>query len=105
MDTAVYNNLKNLDIRCILFDLDNTLIETRKADSAACAKIADVLINKYKVNLETATSICSNFLTSFRKCPENTLMGLDTWRTLLWSNALGQEFQHHAGIFKKCFYF
>lgn len=67
MDTAVYNNLKHLDIRCILFDLDNTLIETRKADSAACAKVRLFLTENtynqivYVLNLLGSIS-CSSIL-------------------------------------------
>ncbi|KAL1514021.1 hypothetical protein ABEB36_003349 [Hypothenemus hampei] len=83
-------------IKCILFDLDNTLIETRKADERACKKIADVLKLKYDLTNEEALSISTKFLRNFRKCPENTHMDLDEWRTYLWSQALGEKHRKHA---------
>ncbi|XP_030763420.1 N-acylneuraminate-9-phosphatase isoform X2 [Sitophilus oryzae] len=64
--------------------------------------IANDLRNRYQISKDKATSICTSFLKNFRQCPENTLMNLDTWRTLLWSQALGEQFRHDADkIYKK----
>ncbi|XP_066262295.1 N-acylneuraminate-9-phosphatase isoform X2 [Euwallacea similis] len=84
-------------IKCILFDLDNTLIETREADAKVCEKIAKDLKLKYSLSNEEATSMAANFLSNFRRCPENKLMSLDEWRTHLWSQALGEKYQEDAG--------
>ncbi|XP_019758831.2 N-acylneuraminate-9-phosphatase isoform X2 [Dendroctonus ponderosae] len=89
-------NQNQAEIKCILFDLDNTLIETRKADTRVCEKIANELRVKFNVTHDEANSISSSFLSNFRKCPENTLMSLDKWRTYLWSQALGDKYQQYA---------
>ncbi|XP_018334145.1 uncharacterized protein LOC108743175 isoform X4 [Agrilus planipennis] len=75
-------------ISSILFDLDNTLIATRKGDKLACNKLSEVLWEKYAIPLDVAASVCASFLRAFRKCPENTEMGLHEWRRLLWAKAL-----------------
>ncbi|XP_066262294.1 N-acylneuraminate-9-phosphatase isoform X1 [Euwallacea similis] len=85
-------------IKCILFDLDNTLIETREADAKVCEKIAKDLKLKYSLSNEEATSMAANFLSNFRRCPENKLMSLDEWRTHLWSQALGEKYQEDADL-------
>ncbi|KAH1007837.1 hypothetical protein HUJ04_005024 [Dendroctonus ponderosae] len=58
--------------------------------------IANELRVKFNVTHDEANSISSSFLSNFRKCPENTLMSLDKWRTYLWSQALGDKYQQYA---------
>ncbi|XP_066142502.1 N-acylneuraminate-9-phosphatase isoform X2 [Euwallacea fornicatus] len=96
-DISMDKNKEISLIKCILFDLDNTLIETREADARVCEKIAKDLILKYSLSNEEATSMAANFLSNFRRCPENKLMSLDQWRTHLWSQALGEKYQEDAG--------
>lgn len=35
---------ENSDVSAIFFDLDNTLIQTRKGDSRACNKVCNIFI-------------------------------------------------------------
>ncbi|XP_018334142.1 N-acylneuraminate-9-phosphatase isoform X2 [Agrilus planipennis] len=50
--------------------------------------LSEVLWEKYAIPLDVAASVCASFLRAFRKCPENTEMGLHEWRRLLWAKAL-----------------
>lgn len=86
----------NGEILAIFFDLDNTLISTRKADSLACNKLIEILWEKYAIPLETAQLVCNTFLKSFRKCPARDPMDLDTWRILLWTQALGDQYNKYS---------
>ncbi|XP_072388059.1 N-acylneuraminate-9-phosphatase [Diabrotica undecimpunctata] len=81
-------------IEAIFFDLDNTLIQTRKADEKTCDKIREILIKHYSVSLEKANKICKRYLKMFRQCPENSAMDLHEWRILLWKEALGDKYIH-----------
>lgn len=78
-------------ISAILFDLDNTLIETRKADIITCQKISEILTREMDIPVLDAKKSCDNFLRRFRRCPENPRMPLDEWRLLLWIEALGED--------------
>ncbi|XP_062555463.1 zinc finger protein 79-like isoform X1 [Armigeres subalbatus] len=75
-------------ITTILFDLDNTLIPTRKGDAKACGKIADLLHNEYKLPRNVSTAVSTTFLTSYRRCPDNLDLPLAQWRTQMWEDAL-----------------
>jgi N-acylneuraminate-9-phosphatase len=84
-------------ISAILFDLDNTLIATRKADKQTCTKLAQLLWEKWAVPLDLAVAASKAYLRAFRKCPENLSMSLDAWRRLLWTQALGDQYNKFAG--------
>ncbi|KAK4884234.1 hypothetical protein RN001_000505 [Aquatica leii] len=58
--------------------------------------LSEILKEKYGVSSNSAVLICNGFLRAFRKCPENVNMDLDEWRHLLWSEALGVEYQNLA---------
>lgn len=89
-------------LRAIFFDLDNTLISTRKADKLACNKISEILTKDYNISLENSNSACSLFLKKFRKCPQNPAMDLDKWRHLLWYEVLDDEQKQFSNdIYKK----
>ncbi|XP_044013307.1 N-acylneuraminate-9-phosphatase isoform X1 [Aphidius gifuensis] len=91
---ASYCGRNNLVITTIFFDLDNTLIETRKGDNLACKKLTEELMQLYQVDSDTSTKITSTYLKQFRKCPDNSAYDLDTWRTTLWSKALGDKYSY-----------
>lgn len=52
---------------------------------------------KYAVPLEMASGACKSYLRAFRKCPENLSMNLDSWRLMLWSQSLGDQYGKLAG--------
>ncbi|XP_019881920.1 N-acylneuraminate-9-phosphatase [Aethina tumida] len=79
-------------LRAIFFDLDNTLIETRKADNLAITKLSKTLKDKYSV----PTEACKHYLKEFRLCPDNPRTDLDSWRKYLWSQALGDEYNKYT---------
>ncbi|KAL6425556.1 hypothetical protein ACFW04_009599 [Cataglyphis niger] len=83
-------------LNAIFFDLDNTLVETRKADSQACRKLAEELTRNYGIPEEASAKITSAYLKQFRKCPDNVTLTLDAWRTILWSKALGDKYSSLA---------
>ncbi|CAG9860752.1 unnamed protein product [Phyllotreta striolata] len=88
---------RNINKVCaIFFDLDNTLIETRKADEQTCNKLLEILYKQFLLPRDSAKEICNKYLKLFRKCPENCSMGLHEWRQLLWAKALGENHQHLA---------
>ncbi|XP_012285421.1 N-acylneuraminate-9-phosphatase [Orussus abietinus] len=89
------NNL-SIAITTILFDLDNTLIETRKGDNLTCRKLADELTQQYGIPQEASCKITASYLKYFRKCPDNSAFPLDAWRTSLWSKALGEKYGYLA---------
>ncbi|CAL8092446.1 unnamed protein product [Orchesella dallaii] len=85
-------------ISAILFDLDNTLIETRKADTITCQKISEIMTREMDIPVLDAKKACDTFLRRFRRCPENPRMQLDEWRLLLWIEALGEEYEDVAEV-------
>ncbi|XP_015610143.1 N-acylneuraminate-9-phosphatase [Cephus cinctus] len=84
------------DIGAIYFDLDNTLIETRKGDSLACRKLSEELTQQYGIPQEASSKITTTYLKQFRKCPDNASYTLDVWRTSLWSKAFGDKYSYLA---------
>ncbi|XP_063976519.1 N-acylneuraminate-9-phosphatase [Diachasmimorpha longicaudata] len=97
-------NDRSASITTILFDLDNTLIETRKGDSLACKQLTEELTQLYNVPQETALRITGNYLKQFRKCPDNPAYDLDTWRESLWSKALGKYSHVARKIYERWLY-
>lgn len=83
-------------ITTIFFDLDNTLIPTRKGDAKACSKVADYLIADHGVPRELATEAATSFLTALRRCPDNPNFPLVQWRTQMWSECLPAAWRHLA---------
>ncbi|KAL0110579.1 hypothetical protein PUN28_013873 [Cardiocondyla obscurior] len=80
----------------IFFDLDNTLVETRRADSQTCRKLTEELTLEYGIPEDASAKITATYLKQFRKCPDNATLTLDAWRTVLWSKALGHKYSHLA---------
>nr|XP_023022836.1 N-acylneuraminate-9-phosphatase [Leptinotarsa decemlineata] len=78
----------------IFFDMDNTIIPTRKADCQTMHELANILFHKYRIPEEEGKIVCFGYLHKFRECPENLSMDLDTWRQSLWAEALGENFKH-----------
>ncbi|XP_055903947.1 N-acylneuraminate-9-phosphatase [Eupeodes corollae] len=85
-----------LNISTLFFDLDNTLIPTRKGDSKACRKLGEQLESAYKFVPGEASQVTAKFLQSFRRCPDNPQTSLDSWRSYLWRDALPERFKHLA---------
>jgi len=83
-------------ISAILFDLDNTLIETRKADSITCHKVSETMTREYDIPSSVAKKAADTFLRRFRRCPENPRMPLDEYRLCLWIEALGEDYEDLA---------
>ncbi|XP_058119159.1 N-acylneuraminate-9-phosphatase-like [Anopheles ziemanni] len=84
-------------ISAIFFDLDNTLIATRKADAKACSKVADLLHQDHGFSREVANETATNYLTAFRRCPDNPDMALAQWRSQLWYDVLPGTHKQLAG--------
>lgn len=83
-------------VTAVFFDLDNTLVETRKADSQTCRKLAKELTEEYGIPENVAAKISASYLKIFRKCPDNASCTLDGWRRILWRKALGQKYSYLA---------
>lgn len=54
------------------------------------------LSEEYGIPQDSANKITSSYLKQFRKCPDNVALSLDTWRTSLWSRALGESYSYLA---------
>ncbi|XP_046995777.1 N-acylneuraminate-9-phosphatase isoform X1 [Schistocerca americana] len=96
---SMRTNIKDVSIRtrkvsAILFDLDNTLITTRKSDQLTCEKVSEYLQEEYDVPKSKAEAYTRIFLKNFQSCPENSDMSLDQWRLFLWTQALGSTYTH-----------
>ncbi|XP_014206468.1 N-acylneuraminate-9-phosphatase [Copidosoma floridanum] len=91
------DNGPKAELSALFFDLDNTLIETRRGDNLACRKLAEELYRDYQIPEDQAAKITSSYLKQFRKCPDNQVSSLESWRTQLWSRALGEK---HARLVK-----
>ncbi|RZB39034.1 N-acylneuraminate-9-phosphatase [Asbolus verrucosus] len=59
--------------------------------------LAQILWERWGVALEVASNVCKAYLRAFRKCPENLSMSLDSWRRMLWAQALGDQYNKLAG--------
>ncbi|XP_054010615.1 N-acylneuraminate-9-phosphatase [Hylaeus anthracinus] len=86
----------NVAVSAVFFDLDNTLIETRKGDNQTCRKLADELTQEYGIPEDVSVKLTATYLKLFRKCPDNVIYTLDVWRTTLWSKALGEKYSYLA---------
>ncbi|XP_045776242.1 N-acylneuraminate-9-phosphatase isoform X2 [Maniola jurtina] len=87
---------ENNDVSAIFFDLDNTLIQTRKGDSKACNKLVEVLEHQYGLPREAAAESASSFLRAFRARPDDDTYGIYEWPTHLWRNSLPKNYRHIA---------
>ncbi|XP_076233738.1 N-acylneuraminate-9-phosphatase [Calliopsis andreniformis] len=95
----------NGTVSAVFFDLDNTLIETRKADNQACRKLAEEITQEYDIPEDISTNITTTYLKLFRKCPDNVTYTLDVWRTTLWNKALGDQYSYLAkSIYERWLY-
>ncbi|KAI4812621.1 hypothetical protein KUCAC02_023991 [Chaenocephalus aceratus] len=52
-------------VKAILFDLDNTLIETSRAGAVAIQKTSELLKSSLGLDDDTVSSICDKFKLSF----------------------------------------
>ncbi|CAL7951204.1 unnamed protein product [Xylocopa violacea] len=86
----------NITISAVFFDLDNTLIETRKGDNQTCRKLAEELTQEYGIPEDVSIKITTTYLKLFRKCPDNVIHALDAWRITLWNKALGEKYAYLA---------
>ncbi|XP_047507093.1 N-acylneuraminate-9-phosphatase isoform X2 [Pieris napi] len=83
-------------VSAIFFDLDNTLIQTRKGDSKACNKLVEILHNEYGVPHDVATESGANFLRAFRARPDDESYAIHEWPAHLWRNCLPKNYRHIA---------
>ncbi|CAH2045594.1 unnamed protein product, partial [Iphiclides podalirius] len=87
---------ENCDVSAIFFDLDNTLIQTRKGDSRTCNKLVEILHHEYGLPRDVASESATTFLRSFRAQPDDESYALDEWPAHLWRNSLPKNFRHIA---------
>lgn len=58
--------------------------------------MAEELTQDYGIPEDVSVKITTTYLKLFRKCPDNTIYTLDTWRMTLWSKALGKKYLYLA---------
>ncbi|XP_072929977.1 N-acylneuraminate-9-phosphatase [Epargyreus clarus] len=85
---------ENCDVSAIFFDLDNTLIQTRKGDTKACNQLVEVMHHQYGMPRDVAVDSAANFLRAFRARPEDESYELNKWYELLWRNSLPKNYRH-----------
>ncbi|XP_059053422.1 N-acylneuraminate-9-phosphatase [Achroia grisella] len=91
---SVYS--ENNNVSAIFFDLDNTLIQTRKGDTKACNKLIEILQQQYGLPKDIADESATSFLRAFRARPDDDSFALDEWPTHLWCNSLPKNYRHIA---------
>ncbi|XP_045453136.1 N-acylneuraminate-9-phosphatase [Melitaea cinxia] len=91
---GIYEDDNN--VSAIFFDLDNTLIQTRKGDSKACSKLLEILEHQYGLSHEVAAESTSTFLRAFRARPDDESYAINEWPTHLWRNSLPKNYRHIA---------
>ncbi|KAM3962432.1 N-acylneuraminate-9-phosphatase [Aphomia sociella] len=87
---------ENNDVSAIFFDLDNTLIQTRKGDTRACNKLIEILQQQYGLSKDMAVESATTFLRAFRARPDDDSYALDEWPAHLWRNSLPKNYKHIA---------
>ncbi|XP_015928753.1 N-acylneuraminate-9-phosphatase [Parasteatoda tepidariorum] len=88
------------NVTTILFDLDNTLINTKGADRLACQQVSQYLQN-CGIRRSTAREVVDKFYNLIREQPHdpnNEDGDVDAWRVLLWKQALGPGLSTKASI-------
>ncbi|XP_076284111.1 N-acylneuraminate-9-phosphatase [Lasioglossum baleicum] len=58
--------------------------------------LAEELTEEYGIPEDVSVKITTLYLKLFRKCPDNMVYTLDTWRISLWSKALGEKYSYLA---------
>lgn len=64
-----------------------------------CPQLVEILQQQYGLPKDVAVESASNFLRTFRACPDDNSFALDEWHTHLWRNCLPKNFKH---ISSKC---
>jgi len=59
-------------------------------------QLTEELTREYGIPEDASAKITATYLKQFRKCPDNVILTLDAWRTILWSKALGHKYSHLA---------
>lgn len=79
------------NVTTILFDLDNTLINTKGADRLACEQVSQYL-QTYDIRRSKAQEAVTKFYNYVRETPQdpnNESADVDEWRLMLWKQSLG----------------
>ncbi|XP_065214358.1 N-acylneuraminate-9-phosphatase [Planococcus citri] len=84
------------NIKAILFDMDNTLINTRVGDNQTCEKLSYYLNENFNLDFEAAEKVTSKYLQLFRENPQSSDVSIYEWRLSLWKKALGPMYDHIA---------
>ncbi|XP_038072259.1 N-acylneuraminate-9-phosphatase-like [Patiria miniata] len=85
-------------VSAIIFDLDNTLIDTRNADYFAFKQVKHVLRSQYaEVDADDVVAAFKKYLAEAEKDP-NEVIPVDEWRTELWQRALNSHHPKDAAM-------
>lgn len=60
-------------------------------------QVQTILVEDHGIPEAEAVAITNKFLKNFRAFQEKRDVSLDEWRETLWSQALGETYQHIAG--------
>ncbi|XP_022090675.1 N-acylneuraminate-9-phosphatase-like [Acanthaster planci] len=85
-------------VSAIIFDLDNTLIDTRNADFFAFKQVKAVLRSQFaEVDADDVVAAFRKYLAEAEKDP-NEVIPVDEWRTELWQRALNSHHPKDAAV-------
>ena len=59
-------------------------------------QLTEELNQQYGIPQDSSSKITATYLKQFRKNPDNPAYDLDTWRTSIWSKALGDQYAYIA---------
>ncbi|XP_077995562.1 N-acylneuraminate-9-phosphatase-like [Glandiceps talaboti] len=88
MAAVMKSSANGVDIKLLIFDLDNTLVETKNADKLAVQEVKKLLKQECPDNdVDKVVCTYKKYLSETEIDPENKLP-VDEWRTKLWTKAI-----------------
>uniref|UniRef100_A0A182NCT0 Neurochondrin n=1 Tax=Anopheles dirus TaxID=7168 RepID=A0A182NCT0_9DIPT len=68
----------------------------KKLGASILREVADLLHREHGLSRELANEAATNYLTAFRRCPDNPDVALVAWRSQLWQDVLPGTHKHLA---------
>ncbi|XP_071962743.1 N-acylneuraminate-9-phosphatase-like [Antedon mediterranea] len=83
--------MNNFQVKAILLDLDNTLVDTKGADTKAYSKVENYICTNYQHFNSKEAILAFQKLLKEKEIDPDGIKTPDEWRTGLWQTALGSD--------------
>ncbi|XP_070578953.1 N-acylneuraminate-9-phosphatase-like [Ptychodera flava] len=91
------------NIKLLIFDLDNTLVDTKRADKLAFEEVKNFLQKECpNLDVDGVVSLFRKYVTEAEVDPEEKI-SVDEWRTHLWGKAIGNGYVSSNGLDKQVY--